>query len=47
VPRHLRSPRYVRAGPAETRLLFKHMPFPFDLPEDLVTAHILPRCHRS
>jgi len=36
----------VRAGPVQTRLLFKYMAFPFDLPEDLVHAHILPKCHR-
>ena len=46
VSRPLRAPRYLRAGPVETRLLFRHMPYPFYLPEDLVAAHILPRCHR-
>ena len=46
IPRARRA-AYRRAGPAETRLLFKHMPFPYDLPEDLVAVHILPRCHRK
>ena len=45
IPRHLRV-SYVRAGPMETRLLFKYMPSPFDLPEDLVEAHIIPQYHR-
>ena len=37
----------VRAGPAETRLLFAYMPFPFSLPMDVVKRHILPFCHRT
>ena len=38
-------PRYRRAGPAETRLLFQYMAEPFALPDDLVATHILPLCH--
>ena len=45
VPRRLRL-QFVRAGPIETRLLFKYMSYPFDLPSDVVDGHILPRCHR-
>ena len=40
-------PEYVRAGPQQTRLLFKYMKFPFDLPEDLVEQYILPKCHTA
>ena len=35
----------VRAGPKETRFLFGHMPYPFDLPTELLETHILPRVH--
>ena len=38
--------RYMRAGPTQTRLLFKYMPIPFSLPEEVVAMHILPKCHR-
>jgi hypothetical protein len=48
--RDWRAVRYVtprlresmrRAGPVQTRLLFRHMPQPYDLPDDLVVTHIL------
>jgi hypothetical protein len=45
VPHGRRAP-YMRAGPTQTRLLFKYMPIPFSLPEEVVAMHILPKCHR-
>ena len=45
LPRDLRA-SYARAGPIETRLLFERMPYPFNLPWELVATHILPLCHR-
>ena len=36
---------YLRAGPVHLRLLFKHMPFPFHLEDDIVTDKILPHYH--
>ena len=38
--------RLLRAGPKETRFLFRHMPFPYNLPDELVEMHILPHAHR-
>ena len=45
LPPHLRA-SYARAGPVETRLLFERMPYPLNLPWELVATHILPHCHR-
>ena len=45
LPPHLHA-SYARAGPIETRLLFERMPYPFNLPWELVSTHILPHCHR-
>lgn len=30
---------------AEWYCLFKYMPIPFSLPEEVVAMHILPKCH--
>ena len=38
VPREHRA-QYMRAGPKQTRLLFKYMPLPFYLPEEVVAMH--------